>query len=457
MIKEKMSSAACLLRRFIFSDYYLLFLVMLAALFVIINKGVLGVVIISTLLAFVMVLTDDLLPVLQGIMIIASFAIKLKYSTPDFLKLWPFIFPIAGCFFAHFFIYPPKLRRPAVYWGMMAASVAITIGGIGIINPLTYFSPTSLFYMCMLGFGMVIICSYIAASFEKERDYDFEDKFCKMMLCCVAVITLLLIYEYFTRRNELTDGLSVIPFQWRNNGSTMLMLAMPFAFYYSRRNYAAFLLGIFIYLEILLTGSRGGLLFGAAELGLCCLTMIILDKKHRKINIITVCVCLIAVLVLGKFFEELIRYTIQRMLNPSENSTRIELYKRGINDFKTSPIIGRGIAYMGNRDVHPSAKHALCWYHNSIIQVAASCGAVGIAAFTFLNVQRIRVFIKNISFFAIIMLLSFIGLEMMSLVNPGIFVPVPYLFIISIYFIVMQYQNTGGKESLVKLRRGETD
>jgi hypothetical protein len=112
---------------------------------------------------------------------------------------------------------------------------------------------------------------------------------------------------------------------------------------------------------------------------------------------------------------------------------------------------------MGNRDVHPSAKHALCWYHNSIIQVAASCGAVGIAAFTFLNVQRIRVFIKNISFFAIIMLLSFIGLEMMSLVNPGIFVPVPYLFIVSIYFIVMQYQNTGGKESLVKLRRGETD
>ena len=32
-----------------------------------------------------------------------------------------------------------------------------------------------------------------------------------------------------------------------------------------------------------------------------------------------------------------------------------------------------------------------------------------------------------------------------------------FFFIVSIYFIVMQYQNTGGKESLVKLRRGETD
>ncbi len=454
-MKNKISSVACIARRFIFSDYYLLFLTLIAALFVIINKGVLGVVVLSLFLSFVMVLTEDLFPILQGIVIISSFAIKLKYSTPEFLKLWPFALPIAVCFFSHFFIYPPKLRRPSTFPGMFAAAVAVTIGGIGIINPLTYFSPTSLFYMCMLGFGMVIICCYITASFEKKRDYDFEDKFCKMMLCAAAIVTLLLLYEYISRRNELSEKLTVIPFQWRNNGSTILMLTMPFAFYYSRKHFAAYLLGIFLYLEILLAGSRGGLLFGAVELGICCITMIILDRRHRKKEIITVIICLALVTVLGKYFEELIRYTIDRMMNPAENSVRIELYKRGIADFKASPFIGRGIAYMGNRDVHPSAKHALCWYHNSVIQVAASCGCVGIAAFTFLNILRIRTFIRNISFFSIIMFISFAGLEMMSLVNPGIFVPVPYLLTVSVYFIVMEFQNSGGKESIISMRRGE--
>ena len=455
MTREMFENRMKPLRRFLFSDWYTLMLIAVSALFIFTNQGVLGVVVMSTILAAAMVITDDLLPILEGIMVISAFAIKLKYSTPDFLKLWPFAFPIAICFFAHFFIYPPKLKKFSTMKGMIAASVAVTIGGIGVINPRTYFSPTSLFYMASLGFFMVILCSYVAASFDGEKEYNFEDRFCKMMLSPVAVITLCLIYEYFTRRGELADHLRVIPFQWRNNGSTLLMLSMPFAFYYTRRHFGMFLVGILIYGEILLTGSRGGLLFGAAELGICALTMIIIDKKHRKPAIITVLLGLIAVLFAGHYLTELIRYTIERMTNPSENYTRLELYKRGINDFKSSPLIGRGIAYMGNRDIHPSAKHTLCWYHCSLIQVAASCGIAGIAAYIYLNIQRIMTFKKNLSYFSLTLFLSFIGLEMMSLVNPGIFVPYPYLMIVSIYFIVMSQQNKGGRETITTLRKGE--
>ena len=435
-------------RRFLHSDLYTLCFIILCGVFIFTDKGVLGVVLLALVCTVTMVLTDDLLPAFEGMMLISCFAIRLKYSTGEFLKLWPFIFPIAICFFSHFFIYHRKLKNFGILRGMIAASFALVLGGVGVINPRTYFSPTSIFYMISLGFGMVIICCYVADSFESKKDYDFENQFCKMMVSTVIVITLCLIYEYLSRRNELADHLHVIPFQWRNNGSTLLMLAMPFVFYYSRKHFIFYILGILVYGEILLTGSRGGLIFGAAELFICIAVMIILDKKHRKAEIITIIICVFALIVSRKYFFDLIQYTIDRMLNPEEANTRIELYRRGIADFKFNPVNGRGIAYMGNRDVHPSAEHTLCWYHNSILQVAASMGIIGIAAYVYLNILRIKVFLNNVSFFSLTMFLSFIGLEMMSLVNPGIFAPFPYLMLVSIYFIVIEKQNKNGRNVL---------
>ena len=107
---------------------------------------------------------------------------------------------------------------------------------------------------------------------------------------------------------------------------------------------------------------------------------------------------------------------------------------------------------MGNRDIHSSAKYALCWYHCSVVQVPASMGVAGILAYLFLNIQRIKVFIKNISLFNITLFISFIGLEMMSLVNPGLFAPVPYLLMISLYFPIME----GVKQNTVLQNKEET-
>ena len=127
--------------------------------------------------------------------------------------------------------------------------------------------------------------------------------------------------------------------------------------------------------------------------------------------------------------------------------------ERGIEDFKANPLFGRGIGYMGNRDIHHSAKHTLCWYHCSVIQVIASMGITGVAAYTFLNIQRIRCFIKNISFFSLILFTAFIGLEMMSLVNPGVFAPFPYLMFATIYFAAMECCGKSGK-SLREMMKG---
>ena len=156
----------------------------------------------------------------------------------------------------------------------------------------------------------------------------------------------------------------------------------------------------------------------------------------------------------GKYLADLASYAVTRLLDPDENSIRLNLLKRGIEDFRSAPIFGRGLGYMGNRDIHQSAKHTLCWYHCSPVQVAASMGITGIIAYGFLNIQRILCFVKNKSFFSIILFISFLSLEMMSLVNPGLFAPFPYLLYITIYFAVMESYKGESRETLAGMKKG---
>ncbi len=455
LLKDKIKEKVKIFRPFYVSGWYTLVLFLGACLAVFTGEEVLGTYILAIITAFSMTVGEDLLPALQGIVTISCFAIRCKYSLPEFLHLWPLSLPVFVFFFSHFYLYPKKLERTSVFWGMAATSVTCITGGWGIIYWKTYFSPTSLFYMCSLGFGMVIIYMYLCSSLRADRGYDFEDRFSRIMTSVIPTVCVSLAYEYISRYDEFIRAMSVIPFQWRNNGATLLMLAMPFAFGLSVKKYRYFFVGLLSFAAIVFTGSRGGLIFGAAELALCILTVTVIDKKHRKYSIITICAALAALGVASRYLMDILRYTIERMLDPKENSIRLDLYKRGINDFKDNPVFGRGLAYMGNRDVHASAKHTLCWYHCTLIQIPASMGIAGIAAHGFLTYKRIRVFADSISFFSLIMFLSFVGLEMMSLVNPGIFVPFPYLLLVTVYFICMEKCNTGDKTTITKLFRGE--
>ena len=444
------------IRKFLVSDWYTVILFALACLVVITGTEVLGTLIFAIIIGFSMTLIDDWLVPLQGVMLTFCFAIRCKHSFDDFMKYW-YLAVIAGVLvFSHFILYKFKFRKGSCFNGILATSLAVTLGGVGIITAKEYFSLTSIFYIVMLGFGMLFVYSYMGGALDKEYDYDFSGRFAKMMVSAVLLLSFCLAEEYISRASELGGGFDILPFQWRNNGSTMLMLAMPFAFYLSARKFGYFFIGMLSYGAILLTGSRGGMIFGLIELVICMAVMLIVDKRHRIAIVIISAACLLAAFIMRQLLIDMVSYTLERLLNPSENAIRLELIPRGIGDFLANPLFGRGIGYMGNSDVHHNAEFTLCWYHCSPIQVIGSFGVFGVAAYGYLLYLRIRTLAKNFTFFNIAMFLSYIGLEMMSFVNPGIFVPFPYLFLVRIYFVVMERCNSEkDKQFLGKIVKGE--
>ncbi len=444
------------IRKFLVSDWYTVILFALACLVVITGTEVLGTLIFAIIIGLSMTLTDDWLPPLQGVMLTFCFAIRCKHSFDDFMKYWYLAVGAGVLILLHFVFYKFKFRKGSCFNGILATSLAVTLGGLGIITAKEYFSSTSIFYIIMLGFGMLFVYSYMSGALDKKYDYDFSDRFAKMMVSAILLLGICLAEEYISRASELSGGFDILPFQWRNNGSTMLMLAMPFAFYLSVKKFGYFFIGMLSYVAILFAGSRGGMIFGLIELVICMAVMLIIDKRHRKAIIAVALLCLAGVFVMRHSLIDMVSYTIERLLNPSENAIRLELIPRGVEDFLSNPIFGRGIGYMGNNDVHNNAEFTLCWYHCSPIQIIGSFGVFGVAAYGCLIYLRIRTLAKNLTFFNIAMFLSYIGLEMMSLVNPGIFVPFPYLFLVTIYFVIMERCNSEkDKQLLSKILKGE--
>ncbi len=430
------------LRKFIKTDIFTLVLIILASVVIFTGQEIIGTLVFAIIIGACLAISEDFLPALQSILITFCFAIRCKNSFDDFMKFWYLAPIVAVLVIFHFIKYRHGFSRGSCFWGIVAASAATTLGGLGIITAEEYFSANSIFYTFLLGFGMLVIYMYMAEEFKRSDINTFSTRFSKMMVCVIIMLCICLFEEYLSRRAELADGIGILPFQWRNNSSTMLMIAMPFAFYLSAKKFPYFFVGILSYVAILFAGSRGGMLFGLIELGLCCVVMFIIDKKHRTGISITVIVCLLLASLLKNQIAEILQYTIDRLVDIEESDIRLGLIKRGFEDFKANPVFGRGLGYMGNNDVHNNAKFTLCWYHCSPIQVIGSFGIFGILAYGFLIFTRIKTLFKNPTFFNIMIFVSYIGIEMMSLVNPGVFAPFPYLFLVTLQFIIMEKCNS---------------
>ena len=125
----------------------------------------------------------------------------------------------------------------------------------------------------------------------------------------------------------------------------------------------------------------------------------------------------------------------------SKNEARVLLYQRAIGDFFKNPVFGVGLAYSGNDDIWNPTKFAICWINCSVFQVIGSFGIVGIIAYLYQVLVRVRCLITVRSNFNLAIFVSYIGITMMGLVNPAEFCPIPYLAVVTLMFVITEKCN----------------
>ena len=60
---------------------------------------------------------------------------------------------------------------------------------------------------------------------------------------------------------------------------------------------------------------------------------------------------------------------------------------------------------------------------------------------------------RKVTLFNITIFISYAGLELMSLVNPGIFCPFPYLMLITLFLVIVEKCDTGEYQERVSFRQ----
>ncbi|MCR5485187.1 MAG: O-antigen ligase family protein [Clostridiales bacterium] len=424
--------------RFVGTVSFLVSMFVLACIVVVTHQPVIGLMVFLWIGIIVLICSDDLISLFFPFLLVSVFLIKCFNSYDTFIRLIWMVIPFAAALVINLIRFPRKAVLGPSFTGILAVSVAVTLGGLGKITPSEFFSGVSVYYTLGLGFGMLAAYLFFSGRIKEETIKKTGERFALIMTLVAAFCCFMVLEHYIENISAVIATKSLLDFQWRNNIATMLMLSMPFPFYLSEKKNPYIALGILTYICILFSGSRGGLIFGTVEFALCLIYDVVYDRSHRKLNLAVFSLLLVLVVISSQDIFGFLSKTIDRIFEFKENKIRLGLMRRAVDDFKSNPLFGRGLAYFGNRDIHRSVKFALCWYHSSPFQVIGSFGIFGVVCYLFQLALRLKIFFERISFFTCTLCVSWVALEMMSLVNPGVFCPVPYLLLLTLMFTIME-------------------
>ena len=288
--------------------------------------------------------------------------------------------------------------------GLLILSATYLLGGIGIP---TYWEtlPNNLLFVALqigaLCVPYVLLCCLVDWT-RVRRDYFAWVGFFMggVLLCQLLWIYLsaeVVIAGVINRANIYT-GWGI-----HNNIGAMLAMSIPFAFYLATKYHKGWLgtvIGSLFFLGTILSCSRNAMLTGAAIYFMGIVLMLYYANNRRGNTIAAmVCICVAAVVVIF-FNQQLIRLFSDIIAIGFDPNSRDSLYTKGMKLFYEYPIFGGSFFSPSYKSWGWSTVEAFSSFfpprwHNTFVQMLASCGVVGMAGYLFHRVQTYRLVFHN--------------------------------------------------------------
>ena len=433
---------------------------LLALLVVAFRWEVIGCLVFLGIIGAALVLSDRLSDVFLPLILMTVFVTRCYDSFDVFIRYIPLYAAVMVCLVFHLLYYDvlPMIRnrvKPVLgpsFPGLVAVTVALTLGGIGSLSVAGYFRPMNLYYV--LGLGILMPLLYLIV--KPRADAEARDRITRG-LCYMGCLAVFCVVIFYARDWAVfKEAYHALYFQSSNNLSTFLMISLPIGFWYSKQNRALLFLPVLQYIALLFCNSRGGTVLGTAEFfALLIFFCFYRSDRFRRAFFIGVFVLTIvlAVMLFPKIltfyrydekiehfsdltFRQLLRAAFTNVVDNGE--ARVGLLKRSLDDFKSNPVFGVGLGYTGNEDLYNPVKGAMNWYHMWLPQIWGSLGIVGLLCFGYQLFLRIKLALTRREFPEMTLSLCYAGLLLMSQVNPGEFCPVPYALIATVIFILIE-------------------
>ena len=372
-----------------------------------------------------------------------SLSNEIFYSAPYLIFYALIAFAILLSIAIHFIIYRKEIKMKnftssALSKGLVLLAITFMLNGLSSIEN---------YNLSNFVFGLLIVLSFILPFFlfsiNLEINKDTKRYLIYVLLLASIVLIIELFYLYLSK-NVIVNGVIqkyALDLGWggSNNIGALLAMFMPIYFYCAgnSKHTLLFLLGgLLTYGCVLITLSRAAILFATPILACCVLFLFQRKNQQRKQVVIFSCILFTLAIFACFYFKDTLYAAFSNMLRAGfDDSGRFEYYNDGMMKFLNNIILG--IGFGNSHGVNTSfVITAPNYFHSTVIQVLASCGVVGSAAYLYHRYQTIKLFWKIRSPFSFFIGMSALALLLTSLLDVHLFLIYPTIIYSTMLCIV---------------------
>lgn len=370
------------------------------------------------------------------------------FSSANLIHFHCFSSIIVACFLVRFLynLAHKKIHRPgSLFYTFIPYLVMLSIGGFNFeqhqIRDYYYGMGVAASY-----FLPFCVTTFLVDHDKLKKDYLFALLTCSSLLLCGQTFYCILSNWKSIMTTGFTGDFFRLGWGIKNNLGGMLVMSFagPLYFVAKGKHYLWFLLLNFVtYGCAILTLSRNAFLVGTFIQIIFFVYSLIALKKTRKILLVVYTVLgaiSLFILLNPPLLEKLSPSTYQLLYHFSWDmlfNGREELYQFGYESFLQHPIFGTGYYYIDKiQGPMYTSENFPFRYHNTILQVLASMGAVGMVTYVIHRIDTIIETLRHPNKFSFMILLTIIAFAVLSLgdchpfiIGPGIFMGVVYGFL----------------------------
>lgn len=397
---------------------------------------------------FILVMEKSFLNLFLPVTLLCGFAIRTSGQSTMLLQhLWLAV-PVVVFIVLHFVIHLRKPRRGKLFFAQCAVALSLLLGGLFSIAPADYFSPGALYFVLLLGLGMLLFYFWFQNGVSSNEYYDCREK---LMECLYAlgIFCAFSILDQAVRTALSLQSLSAVfttGYVWSNDICELMLFAIPAPFYFARRHYGHTFVGILFFFTMLPTRSASAILAGGALLLFCLVYLFVYNKPHRVHTGGIIGFALLfavgAVVILSTREGGLLSWFL------AEENGRLALIREAWKNFLGNPVFGAGLG-APTTEVEVTFM-AINWTHNFIFQVLGGLGILGALAYGYQLYLRGRLIFSRPDPFRIACGLSYLGIFLISMFQPGVFCPMPYETMAVMIFAVLEVTEREEREKLKK-------
>lgn len=451
---ERDKTILSMARKFLYSHIYLALQTAMAIYCFISNDISLPIIFFMSVMAISLLILDDLTVLFLPVALL-SMAImdNVGFSFKNIFENKPLLYALIASlsflvisFILHFFIFKKshpikKFKTGKLLWANIAVAIALLLGGAVALGLKNYERLITLYYVLGLGVVMVLVYMLLRNYTRSYFNKTVGDVLARQMVYVCVMGIFMIAFTLIPILIEKGDNAQwYLP--WKNGFSSMLLIAMPFAFYYSlkpKHGVIYWIIANLAFFAMFFSFSRGGMIFGLIEYFVCVIASIFLSKGANKIIYGVLTIVIIGCLTFYVLDDKRLLHWITNKITVDHEEARVKLFILAIENFLAHPIFGVGMGYVG--EYFRPHESSLYWYHSTFFQVIGSMGLVGLIAYGYQFVVRFKILFTKRCLFNLFTAFAFFGYYMYQMVDVCEFVPLPWMLILAQIFVVCEYGN----------------